>query len=205
MSPVLHVLASALQMPDNSFDLYTIAFGIRNVPNVQLALDEAFRVLKPGGRFMCMEFSHVALPVVKEVYDAVRVLVSSHAFNLAQCCLSRPSTVVPWFSHLCSLQYSFNVIPKLGELVANDRDSYQVCHVRTALMYTCCLVRVPTWHLPSLVPAVPSGEHPAVSDADSVPGHAAKSGLWPCDVHQPVPRCCSDSLWIQADSKAIVV
>jgi ubiquinone/menaquinone biosynthesis C-methylase UbiE len=59
-------------MPDNSFDLYTIAFGIRNVPNVQQALHEAFRVLKPGGRFMCMEFSHVALPVVKDVYDAVR-------------------------------------------------------------------------------------------------------------------------------------
>jgi ubiquinone/menaquinone biosynthesis C-methylase UbiE len=59
-------------MADNSFDLYTIAFGIRNVPNVQLALEEAFRVLKPGGRFLCMEFSHVSLPVVKEVYDAVR-------------------------------------------------------------------------------------------------------------------------------------
>ncbi len=58
-------------MADNSFDLYTIAFGIRNVPNVQLALHEAFRVLKPGGRFMCMEFSHVALPGIKEAYDAV--------------------------------------------------------------------------------------------------------------------------------------
>ena len=60
-------------MPDNTFDLYTIAFGIRNVPNVQRALDEAYRVLKPGGRFMCMEFSHVALPGVKEAYDAVRI------------------------------------------------------------------------------------------------------------------------------------
>ena len=49
----------ALPFPDNSFDCYTIAFGIRNVVRVDEALAEAYRVLKPGGRFMCLEFSKV--------------------------------------------------------------------------------------------------------------------------------------------------
>ena len=75
----------------DSFDLVTIAFGIRNVNDVDAVLREAHRVLKPGGRFMCLEFSHVSLPVLAAAYDA----------------------------------YSFNVIPKLGELVAGDRESYQ--------------------------------------------------------------------------------
>jgi 2-methoxy-6-polyprenyl-1,4-benzoquinol methylase len=59
--------ADAQQLPleDNSIDLYTIAFGIRNVTNVQQALDEAYRVLKPGGRFMCLEFSHVNNPAIR--------------------------------------------------------------------------------------------------------------------------------------------
>ena len=46
-------------MDDGEYDLYTIAFGLRNVTNVDLALAEAYRVLKPGGRFLCLEFSHV--------------------------------------------------------------------------------------------------------------------------------------------------
>ena len=83
--------AMALPFPDNSFDSYTIAFGIRNVTRVQDALSEAFRVLRPGGRFMCLEFSAVTLPVMDKLYET----------------------------------YSFNVIPRMGQMVANDRDSYQ--------------------------------------------------------------------------------
>jgi len=57
--------AQNLPLEDNAFDVYTIAFGIRNVVDVQKALDEAYRVLKPGGRFMCLEFSHVKNPALK--------------------------------------------------------------------------------------------------------------------------------------------
>lgn len=83
--------AERLPVPDHSMNAYTIAFGIRNVTNVQNALNEAYRVLKPGGRFMCLEFSRVALPALEKLYDA----------------------------------YSFNVIPRLGQLIAGDRESYQ--------------------------------------------------------------------------------
>jgi len=76
---------------DNSFHLYTIAFGLRNVTDVDKGLEEAFRVLKPGGRFMCLEFSQVADPFLRQLYYG----------------------------------YSFAVIPKMGELIANDRASYQ--------------------------------------------------------------------------------
>jgi ubiquinone/menaquinone biosynthesis methyltransferase len=79
------------QFPDNSFDLYTIAFGLRNVTDVDKALREARRVLKPGGRFMCLEFSQVPDAFLRQIYDT----------------------------------YSFNIIPAMGELVANDRASYQ--------------------------------------------------------------------------------
>ncbi len=61
--------AMALPLPDKSVDAYTIAFGIRNVTDIPMALREARRVLKPGGRFMCLEFSTVTLPVLKEFYD----------------------------------------------------------------------------------------------------------------------------------------
>ena len=54
--------AEFLPFPDNEFDAYTIAFGIRNVPRIDLALDEAFRVLRRGGRFLCLEFSQVDSP-----------------------------------------------------------------------------------------------------------------------------------------------
>lgn len=56
------------QFEDNYFDLYTIVFGIRNVTDVDKALREAYRVLKPGGRFLCMEFSKVQNPIFNEVY-----------------------------------------------------------------------------------------------------------------------------------------
>ena len=52
-------------VPSESMDLYTIAFGIRNVTNRDQALKEAFRVLRPGGRFMCLEFSEVVVPGFK--------------------------------------------------------------------------------------------------------------------------------------------
>lgn len=83
--------AQYLPFEDNTFDLYTIAFGLRNVTDVDMALRDALRVLKPGGRFLCLEFSHVPNPVFSAIYDS----------------------------------YSFNVIPAVGEIVANDRQSYQ--------------------------------------------------------------------------------
>jgi len=83
--------AQNLSFPDESFDFYTIVFGIRNVTDKSAALAEAHRVLKPGGRFFCLEFSHAITDGFQKIYDT----------------------------------YSFNVIPKLGELVANDRASYQ--------------------------------------------------------------------------------
>jgi demethylmenaquinone methyltransferase/2-methoxy-6-polyprenyl-1,4-benzoquinol methylase len=61
--------AEALAFPNNKFDAYTIAFGIRNVPRIDLALREAFRVLRPGGRFLCLEFSTVDLPGLDRIYD----------------------------------------------------------------------------------------------------------------------------------------
>ncbi len=83
--------AEALPFPDKSFDAYTIAFGIRNVTHIDMALREAFRVLKTGGRFMCLEFSQVDVPMLDRLYDL----------------------------------HSFEVIPRLGEAVAGDKDSYQ--------------------------------------------------------------------------------
>ncbi len=61
--------AQALPMPDESFDCYTIAFGIRNVTRIEQALTEARRVLKPGGRFLCLEFSQVQVPGLDVLYD----------------------------------------------------------------------------------------------------------------------------------------
>ena len=62
--------AEKLPVTDASVDAYTIAFCIRNVTDIPAALREARRVLKPGGRFMCLEFSHVVLPVFDKLYDA---------------------------------------------------------------------------------------------------------------------------------------
>jgi demethylmenaquinone methyltransferase/2-methoxy-6-polyprenyl-1,4-benzoquinol methylase len=65
------VEANAEELPfaDETFDAYTIAFGIRNVPRIDVALSEAFRVLKPGGRFLCLEFSEVDMPLLDKVYE----------------------------------------------------------------------------------------------------------------------------------------
>ena len=83
--------AMALPFADNSFDVYTISFGIRNVTRPQEALNEAYRVLKPGGRMMVLEFSQIPNDLMQKVYDL----------------------------------YSFNIIPQMGKVIANDRDSYQ--------------------------------------------------------------------------------
>jgi demethylmenaquinone methyltransferase/2-methoxy-6-polyprenyl-1,4-benzoquinol methylase len=62
--------AEALPFPNARFDAYTIAFGIRNVTHIDKALAEAYRVLKPGGRFLCLEFSSVEMPLLDTLYDA---------------------------------------------------------------------------------------------------------------------------------------
>jgi len=67
--------AETLPFADRTFDAYTIAFGIRNVTHLDRALAEAFRVLKVGGRFMCLEFSEVTVPVLDQLYDF-------HSFNV---------------------------------------------------------------------------------------------------------------------------
>jgi len=83
--------AEALPFDDASMDIYTIAFGLRNVTHIDTALKEAFRVLRPGGRFYCLEFSRVNEPFLRRLYDA----------------------------------YSYTAIPRIGQIVAKDRDSYQ--------------------------------------------------------------------------------
>ena len=83
--------AMALPFEDNYFDVYTISFGIRNVTRPQEALNEAYRVLRPGGRLMVLEFSHIPNDMMQKAYDI----------------------------------YSFNIIPRMGQAIAGDRDSYQ--------------------------------------------------------------------------------
>lgn len=67
--------AESLPFEDNSFDLYTIAFGLRNVARMDRALADAYRVLKPGGRFFCLEFSRPVTAVLRKAYDL-------YSFNL---------------------------------------------------------------------------------------------------------------------------
>ncbi|QRG37088.1 hypothetical protein FDK38_001458 [Candidozyma auris] len=78
-------------IPDDSKDVYTIAFGIRNFTDIQAGLNTAYRVLRPGGIFACLEFSHVENPIIDYAYQA----------------------------------YSFSMLPLMGQLIADDRDSYQ--------------------------------------------------------------------------------
>ncbi|MDE2283342.1 MAG: bifunctional demethylmenaquinone methyltransferase/2-methoxy-6-polyprenyl-1,4-benzoquinol methylase UbiE [Hyphomicrobiales bacterium] len=61
--------AESLPFADRSFDAATVAFGIRNVPRIEQALAEAYRVLRPGGRFVCLEFSAVTVPGLDRLYD----------------------------------------------------------------------------------------------------------------------------------------
>ncbi len=88
--PTLVCDAEHLPFASDSFDLVTVAFGLRNMTHKELALREMYRTLKPGGKLLVLEFSRVAKPLEK-AYD--------------------------W--------YSFNVLPKLGKLVANDEASYR--------------------------------------------------------------------------------
>ncbi|MDT7526487.1 MULTISPECIES: bifunctional demethylmenaquinone methyltransferase/2-methoxy-6-polyprenyl-1,4-benzoquinol methylase UbiE [Pseudidiomarina] len=90
---VSYVQANAEELPfaDDSFDIITIAFGLRNVTDKQKALESMFRVLKPGGRLLVLEFSKPVQPLLNQAYDF----------------------------------YSFNVLPKMGQLVAGDAESYQ--------------------------------------------------------------------------------
>ncbi len=76
---------------NEEFDFYTIAFGIRNFTNIDKGLNEAKRVLKKGGKFICLEFSKVEDYFLQKIYD----------------------------------QYSFKIIPKIGEIILKDRESYQ--------------------------------------------------------------------------------
>ncbi|WOH39586.1 bifunctional demethylmenaquinone methyltransferase/2-methoxy-6-polyprenyl-1,4-benzoquinol methylase UbiE [Thalassotalea fonticola] len=83
--------AEALPFDDNSFDIVTIAFGLRNVTDKDKALRSIYRVLKPGGRLLVLEFSKPEHDLLNKAYDF----------------------------------YSFNILPKMGELVAKDGESYQ--------------------------------------------------------------------------------
>jgi demethylmenaquinone methyltransferase/2-methoxy-6-polyprenyl-1,4-benzoquinol methylase len=83
--------AEALPLASDHFDCVTIGFGLRNVTHKQVALDEMYRVLRPGGRALILEFSHPASAPLQKLYDI----------------------------------YSFNVLPALGKLVANDAESYR--------------------------------------------------------------------------------
>jgi demethylmenaquinone methyltransferase/2-methoxy-6-polyprenyl-1,4-benzoquinol methylase len=83
--------AEKLPLPSASVDAYTIAFGIRNVTDIPAALAEARRVLRPGGRFLCLEFSTLKIGALKPLYDA----------------------------------WSFQALPRLGQAVANDAESYR--------------------------------------------------------------------------------
>ena len=83
--------AENLPFEDNSFDGYTISYGIRNVTFIDKVLLEAYRTLKSGGKFMCLEFSMPTIPAVKTIYDA----------------------------------YSFNLLPKMGQIISGDSESYR--------------------------------------------------------------------------------
>ncbi len=83
--------AEHLPFANRAFDAVIISFGIRNVTNIDKALAEMRRVLRPGGRFFCLEFSRLAITPLRPLYDL----------------------------------YSFNAIPALGQLLANDREAYQ--------------------------------------------------------------------------------
>ncbi len=70
--------AEELPYPDRNFDCVTIAFGIRNVPRIERALQEAYRVLRIGGRFLCLEFSSVDLPGLDRLYELYSFQVIPH-------------------------------------------------------------------------------------------------------------------------------
>lgn len=83
--------AEALPFADNTFDIITIAFGLRNVTDKDAALRSMQRVLKPGGKLMVLEFSKTQNPALTKLYDF----------------------------------YSFNILPQMGKIIANDAESYR--------------------------------------------------------------------------------
>ena len=83
--------AQYLPFPDDTFDVITIAFGLRNVTDKDMALRSMLRVLKPGGKLLILEFSKPTSSLLSKIYDT----------------------------------YSFNVLPRLGKVFANDSDSYK--------------------------------------------------------------------------------
>ena len=89
------VEANAEELPfaDETFDAYTIAFGIRNVPRIEVALAEAYRVLKPGGRFLCLEFSEVDMPVLDQGRTAAGIDIGDHVWLGAHVVVTDGSTV----------------------------------------------------------------------------------------------------------------
>ncbi|XP_016101161.1 2-methoxy-6-polyprenyl-1,4-benzoquinol methylase, mitochondrial-like [Sinocyclocheilus grahami] len=70
--------AEELPFDDDQFDIYTIAFGIRNVTHIEQALQEALRVLKPGGRFMCLEFSKVTNPLLTRLFTTDSIIIQKY-------------------------------------------------------------------------------------------------------------------------------
>jgi ubiquinone/menaquinone biosynthesis C-methylase UbiE len=86
--------AEALPFPDKSFDAYTIAFGMRNLTHIDAALAEAYRVLKPGGRFLCLEFSAVETPILDALYDAYSMNAIRRSAPLSRA--MPPLTVTSW-------------------------------------------------------------------------------------------------------------
>ena len=83
--------AEDISFPDNVFQAATVGFGIRNVTRLKKAFKEMVRVVKPGGRVLCLEFSHVSNPVLRTFYD----------------------------------QYSFKIIPEIGNVVTGNKEAYK--------------------------------------------------------------------------------
>jgi demethylmenaquinone methyltransferase/2-methoxy-6-polyprenyl-1,4-benzoquinol methylase len=115
------VNAEALPFPDETFDLVTIAFGLRNVTDKQRALDAMYRVLRPGGRALVLEFSKPLSAPLEKLYDL----------------------------------YSFQVLPRMGQLVTGDAESYR---------YLAESIRM----------------HP---DQETLQGMMEQAGFERCDVH----------------------
>lgn len=150
------------QFESNSFDLYTIAFGIRNVPDIPLALSEAYRVLKPGGRLMVLEFRYegrccAVWPAACNVFCRLHVTRSSHVtmpglsnlYDLVSVCLKFCRAGLLHFSR-AGVQYSFNVVPLMGQLITQNRDAYQVrvasdCLPRAGTLTHACIHPLSIW------------------------------------------------------------